>query len=277
MWYVKFMPEILGRVFLCERVGVGSSALSLYYVLFLRVDKRMCPQRSGSTSFRYSPGEIVVLSETNAHNSTDPVELWKDWNETTTRMWVRTRDSGKDAYRDPFGLYSLWMKPVMFFKQWCDATTGMWALMVGEVMSSEQLLEANYQFIEVYISMVRDASHLVNEMMFPNRRIPTRPDIAQVAKLVVSLEERVYAIEDALVNFEDGDLKVAPGQGVEGLAGHLECVEGKQDTLDTLSSILQRTEVIGDLAGRLERVEGKLDILLAALEKIEARAYPKAV
>jgi hypothetical protein len=164
------------------------------------------------------------------------------------------------------------MKPVMCFNPW-DATNGILALMVGEVMAPEQLVQANYQYMDTYIHMIMGASHLINEVMFPSSRLSTRPDSTQVAKLVVSLEERVYAIEDALMTFEDGDLKVTPDQVEEELAGRLECVEGKQGTLDTLSSILQRTEVIGDLAGRLERVEGKLDLLLAALEKIEAKAH----
>lgn len=187
---------------------------------------------------------------------------------------MRTHESGKDRYRNPFDLYNLWMKPVMCFNQW-GVTSGIQARMVGEVMGSEQLLEANCQLIDTYMHVLAGASHLLNEMMFPNCWFPTCPDTIEVAKQVVSLEERVYAIEDALMTFEDGDLQVAPDQVVEGLVGHLECVEDKQDVQDTQSSILQRTEVIGDLAGRLERVEGKLDLLLAALGKIEAKAHPK--
>ena len=141
-------------------------------------------------------------------------------------------------------------------------------------MSSEQWLEAHSHLIDIYKVMVRDTSHLVNKVMFPNGRIPTRPDVAQVAKLVVSLEERVYAIEDALVNIEDGSLKIASEQVREGLEGHLAYVEG---ALNRPSTILQQAEAVEDLTGRLERVEDKLDSLLVALKKIEARVYPEAV
>jgi hypothetical protein len=132
------------------------------------------------------------------------------------------------------------MMPAMFFKLWYDATSGMWARLVGE-------------------------------MMCRSFQIPSRADVVRVAKHIVALEERVYIIEDALVNFEDGSLRVAPDQVVEGLAGLQERLAGKLDTVDTLSSILQQTEIIGDLAGRLERVEGKLNMLLGVLERIEAR------
>lgn len=163
-----------------------------------------------------------------------------------------------------------------FNHQW-NAAGRIWTQMVGEMMSSEQLLDAHYQFIDTSINIIRWTSHLVNEAMFPNCRLPTHPDVAQVAKLVSSLEERVYAIEDALVDFEDGDLKVASAQTVEKLEGHLEGVDGKQDTSDTLVSIPQQTEVIEDLAKRLERMEGKMDVLLAALAKFEANRYPEAL
>lgn len=215
-------------------------------------------------------------SERNTPHLTDPVEVWKDWNETTTKVWMKTPDNGKKTYRDPFDLYSLWMEPFMCFNPW-NAPGRIWTQMVGAMMSSEQLLDAHYQFIDVSINIIRWTSQLVNEAMFPNRRLPAHPDVAQVAKLVSSLEERVYAIEDALVDFEDGNVKVAPAQIVEKLAGHLEGIDGKQDTSNTLVSILQQTEVIEDLAKRLERMEGKMDILLAALAKIEANRYPEAL
>ena len=214
-----------------------------------------------------------MSSETNAHHSTDPVEVWKEWNETPTRMWIRTPNSEKDSYRDPSGLYNFWMKPAMYFHQWNVA----WTQMVGEMVSSEQLLEAYYQSIDTYIRIVRDTSHLVNEVMFPNCGIPTHSEVAQMAKLVVSLEERIYAIEDALVNVEDGSLKVASGQAIEELERHLEHMEGEPDTLNRQSSIPQQTEAPGNLTGYLERMEGKLDILLATLKKIEARVYPEVI
>jgi hypothetical protein len=267
MLYTRDNKEWLRFVY--ERVGIESSTLSLYHFILYKWTKECARDVADSTSFRYSQGEIVVSNKANAHNSTEPVELWKDWNEKTTRMRSSILDSRKEAYKDSFDFYNLWMRPVTFFKLWYDATSEVWAQVAREVMNSEQFLEANCQFIEAYMSVVR-TSLLVNEGIFQNLQISTRADTAQVAKLVDSLEERVYTIEDAFVNFEDGYLKAATDQMVEELGGHLERVEGKLDTLDALSSILQQTEAIGDLAGRLERVEGKLNTLLVALEKIEA-------
>ncbi len=212
-----------------------------------------------------------MSSEADAHNSTDPSELWKEWNETTTGMWSSLLERRKEVNRDPFGLYHFWMKPMAFFRQRNDTTSGMWMRLFGEMMNPTWFLEANCQFIEISMNMVR-ASQIINEMMFQRLQMPTHSDIARVTKLVDSLEERVYTIEDAFVNVEDGYSRAATDQVAEGLAGRLECVEGKLDALDARSSPLQQNEAIGNLAKRLEQVEGKLNMILTALEKIEARA-----
>jgi len=126
------------------------------------------------------------------------------------------------------------------------------------------------------MSLVR-ASLLVNAVLFQKFQIPTRSDLACVAKLVASLEERIYTFEDAFVNVEDGYLKVATDQVVEGLAEHLGRVEDKLDTLDARTSTLQQVEMIGDLAERMAQVEDKLNTLLASLEQIKAKAYLESI
>src|SRR5690349_1669982 len=82
--------------------------------------------------------------DANSHDSNDPMELWRDWNEATARMWSSMLDVAKDAYEDPHGLSHLWVKsfgtfqeqlktnptgsvdPVEVWKQWADATTDAW-------------------------------------------------------------------------------------------------------------------------------------------------------
>jgi hypothetical protein len=174
-----------------------------------------------------------VSDEANAYDAVDPVELWKNWNEITTKMMASNLDGKRETYRDLSDLYSLWVMPVAFFKLWYNATTGTWARLVGDVMSR------SLQF-------------------------PSRTDMAHVVKHIVALEERVYMMEDVFVNFDGGNLEAAPG--------HQEGIEDNLNTIDTLHTIPPHTTVIGDLAERLERVESKLDRLLGVLEQIEARA-----
>jgi len=183
-----------------------------------------------------------VSDEANAYDAVDPVELWKSWNEITTKMMANNLEGKREGYRDLSDLYSLWIMPAAFFKLWYNATNGTLARLVGDVMCR-------------------------------SLQIPSRTDIAHVAKHIIALEERVYMMEDVFVNFEGGSLEVAPGhQGVAGRVAHQEGIEDHLNTIDTLHTIPSHTTVIGDLAGRLERVESKLDRLLGVLERIEAQA-----
>lgn len=155
-----------------------------------------------------------MLDEANVHNAADPVELWKTWNEATTNMRSSTLDDeGEEAFRDHgdyADLYSLWTKSSMLFKLWYDVTYGTWVRMFGDTMCQ-------------------------------SLQIPSRTDMAHVVERIAALEERVYMVEDAFVNFEG----------------------------DSLDAVPEHTTVAGDLAGRLERIEGKLDRLLDFLEQVK--------
>jgi polyhydroxyalkanoic acid synthase PhaR subunit len=282
--------------------------------------------------------------EAHSHNSKDPMELWRDWNEATAKMWSSMLDVAGEAYGDPHGLSHLWVKsfgafqeqlkdnptdmintvevwkqwidattdawrkaaeagkdsvklsdqwlkileetrakiqsgeidsrdPVTFFKQWYEATNKMWAQLVGDVMNSERFLEANRQFIESYTNAVK-ASNRINEEIYQHMQFPTRSDIARVAVLVVSLEEKVDKIEDAFENFEESYAQVAKSEAVEGLAERLERVESQLNRLLTFEdgyAQVAKGEAVEGLARRLEQVEGQLSKLLASMEKLEAR------
>jgi exonuclease VII small subunit len=174
-----------------------------------------------------------MSSETNAHNSTDPTAIWKDWNETTARMWPGILDNGKEAHRTPFpfDLYNFWMKsagganeqskaspssnidPMKVWKMWADATAGVWSTT-----------------IDAYTHTLRTFC-LINDAMLQNIQIPTRSNMTQMATSVAALEERVYTLEDAFVHFEDAYLKATTDQKLEDLTGRLQRIEDKLNTL----------------------------------------------
>lgn len=216
-----------------------------------------------------------MSGEANAYNSTNPLQLWKDWHETTARMWLSPLACMEEVSGASLGLYNFWMKnareaqrqlmnsiidPVEMWKQWTYAVSDVWRVAIE---TSTGAVGAFYRG---------------NEELFQDLQLPTRSDFVRLEGHIVSLEERIYTIEDALIYFEDGYLKATTDQVVEVLVERLERAEDKLNTFDLpSSSTFQQTEMLEDLAGRLERVEDKLNILLAALEKIEARAYPEAI
>jgi len=271
----------------------------------------------------------------------EPVELWKQWYDASSRMWAGALDGGKETYVDTYGLYHLWLKavdkaqqqmqanvsamtntreiwnswyeatvgawrraaemggdplglttkwlemmeetrkrimaggilpadPFTFFQKWYEATSETWAKVVDDMLSSEKFIESASPFIEIYSNFVKTL-HRANEEYFSNLQLPTRSDLARVAGLVVTLEEKVDKIEDALENFEDerpqeSALLRATNKAVGGLEGRLGQVEHK---LDTLSTTLEKSQIVESLNGRLGRIENKVNTLSASLEKSE--------
>ena len=327
-----------------------------------------------------------MSGETNSQNSTmptDPIELWKRWNETTSKVWLNavqnsatSTTNSYDLYRswiqnvgesvskaqeqinvnpfkmmnandawktwfdatmetwrkavqqggDPLGLTRQWLTmmeeaqqkllagaplqtdPFTLFKEWYDATSDQWSKVVEETLSSKQFLESTRPFLESYASIAL-AFRRANEEYFKRLQLPTIADIANVAQLVINLEEKIDTVEDALEKFEDAQANQATLEVVTHLEQRLdqmattEMMAGLQLQLDKVAtteiveSLQQRlnqvatTEMVASLEKRLNQVatsatvtgleqrlnqvEGKLDKVLAALEKLEEqRAEP---
>ncbi len=80
-----------------------------------------------------------------AQGPKDPMDFWKQWSETSTKMWSSVLDGGKGTFVDPYGLYQPWLKSIevaqeqmktstlgavdlkQAWNQWYEATTGAWA------------------------------------------------------------------------------------------------------------------------------------------------------
>ena len=199
-----------------------------------------------------------------------PAELWQGWSEawkgffeTASRMWSQTPQGSVDAAADPYGLFQSWQQffdtktqggknmaadPFTLFKQWYDATAESWSKAVGEAIATEQFASALGNFLDSFVSftiMFRRA----NEQYYSNLQLPTRSDIARVARLVVNLEEKVDRIEDALMDAREG---ISPA------------TSGADPSPGSKTGLAK-------LEARVDRLELKLDRVLAALEKPEAK------
>ncbi len=47
-----------------------------------------------------------------AQGPKDPMDFWKQWSETSTKMWSSVLDGGKGTFVDPYGLYQPWLKSI---------------------------------------------------------------------------------------------------------------------------------------------------------------------
>jgi polyhydroxyalkanoic acid synthase PhaR subunit len=211
----------------------------------------------------------------------DPQEAWKRWFEATTDVWKKATEQGAD----PLGLTTQWLEmmeearaklpaggvvpadPFTFFKQWYDATSETWSKVVGDLIGTEKFMEMASQFLESYAGFTRTFNR-ASEAYFSRLQLPTRPDIARVAELVINLEEKVDRLDNAFEDFEDRYMQMTTGEAAGGVSGRLERVENNVAALPAAVESLEK---------RLERVENKLDKLLEALEKPGREEPAKAV
>ncbi len=252
-------------------------------------------------SWLKSMGSTPELSKLNPLGMMNPKDVWKLWFDSTVGIWRTAAEGGGD----PMGLVTMWLKLMeetqarilsgealptnlfAFYKQWYDTTSDTWAKFVEDTIGSEKFLEIVRPFLESYTTFIKTFRNAEEEYL-RSLQLPTRSDVARVAELVVSLEEKVDQIDDA---FEDNYARMATRQSIaeldrrlgqmesklyplstvvekmgaiESITQRLEQVESK---LDPLSTILDRIRAVEGLAERLEQVESKLDALPAALEK----------
>src|SRR5581483_1147002 len=199
---------------------------------------------------------VADAQEQFKNHAGDPQELWKQWFETATEAWRKAAEVGGD----PLGLTTQWVEmmeesrarfltgvrlpadPFTFFKQWYDATSETWSTVVGDIIGTEQFMKMSSEFLKSYISFYATMRRS-NEEYFRNLQLPTRPDIARVAELVVNLEDKVDGLDSTLEDFEDS---------IESELGHIPVALQK---LEAVERIEQRVE---GLEKRLDRVESKL-------------------
>jgi polyhydroxyalkanoic acid synthase PhaR subunit len=206
-----------------------------------------------------APGATKPKSSPSAPpNPMNPAEVWQWWLNAMTQALP-----GAMPGADPFGLLARWRETLgaafdpthaaagsaasplptdawEAFRQWYDASSGTWAKAVDELVGSPAFAEAAGRFMEGYTSYAR-ALRQTCEAYFSALQLPTRADIARVAGLVVSLEEKVDNIEQA--QEESADSAMANTRA-----------------LATAASVTA-------LDARLSRLENKLDRLLAATER----------
>ena len=181
-------------------------------------------------------------------------ELWRRWFETMigaleegagpqnglaggmTPLWEEMAGELRDemlSERDPPE------DPIRHFVRWYQANSERWSEAADQHLRKEEVLEAAGHFFETYAHSHKQFRQFSEEGL-KNLRVPTRSDVARVAKLVVVVEDKVDRIEEAFEEFIHGDSEPATAAAV------------------------------GSLEERMDRLEGKMDRILDALEKLGA-------
>jgi len=185
-------------------------------------------------------------------------ELWKRWFEATAGLQSRALETedrflgnlsplwtemAEDASAEMLSEETLPEDPLRFFLRWYNDTNERWSQAADELLRREKVLESTGHFFETYARSHRELRRASEEGL-KNLQIPTRSDVARVARLVVVVENKVDRVEEALEEFIYGDSEPATAGAV------------------------------GSLEERMNRLEDKMDLILAALEKLGAGDDP---
>jgi polyhydroxyalkanoic acid synthase PhaR subunit len=180
-------------------------------------------------------------------SSTELGELWRRWFEATAglRSEASEADNGfmdhmaplwkemaDDVSAKMLSGESLPEDPVRFFVQWYNETEERWSETADELLRRDENLESMGRFFETYARSEAELRHASEEGL-KNSRVPTRSDVARVAKLVVVVENKVDRIEEALEELAHGDSvpAMAAGAAVTGLEERMDRLEGKMDRI----------------------------------------------
>ncbi len=187
-------------------------------------------------------------------SSTELGELWRRWfeatvglrdgaseaeNEFTNSMAPLWKEMADDVSAKMLSGESLPEEPVRFFVRWYNETEERWSETADELMRRDEVLEAMGRFFDTYARSEAELRQASEEGL-KNRRVPTRSDVARVAKLVVVVENKVDRIEETLEELVQGDF----------------------------GPVASADAAVNGLEERMDRLEGKMDLILAALEKL---------
>ena len=182
-------------------------------------------------------------------SSTELGELWRQWFEATVVLWNGTsqaengftnsmaplwKEMADDLSAKMLSGESLPEEPVEFFVRWYNETEERWSETADELMRRDEVLESMRRSLDTYARSEAELRQASEEGL-RNRGVPTRSDVARVAKLVVVVENKVDRIEEALEDLVQGDSNPATvGAAVNGLEERMDRLEGKMDRILTV-------------------------------------------
>ncbi len=185
-------------------------------------------------------------------NSEELGELWERWFETmrgTINRGIGTQDNLAES------MSPLWEEmagelreemiserdppedPARLFVRWYRANSERWSEVAEQHLRKDEVLESTGRFLEAYASTHKQLRR-ISEEGSKNLRLPTRSDVARVAKLVVVVEDKVDRIEEAFEEFIHGDSDPATAAAVDSLERRMGQLEGKMNRiLDALEKL----------------------------------------
>ena len=208
-------------------------------------------------------------------------ELWRRWFEATVGLRNGATET-ENGFAD--SMAPLWKEmaedfsgkmlsgealpedPVRFFVRWYNETEERWSETADELMKKDELLESMGHIFETYARSEAELRHASEEGL-KNSGVPTRSDVAQVAKLVVVVENKVDRIEETLEDLVWGNSgPTTVGAAVNGLQERMDRLEGKMDRILTALEKLGSEDRGSSKVPRSSSVQKDADEVITPLE-----------
>ena len=251
-----------------------------------------------------------MAEESKARGPMDPRDFWRQWSETSTKMWSNMLNGGKGTFIDPYGLYQPWLKsleaareqvknssqgeidPKEAWDQWYEATTraGAKALeMGGDPLGITaqwlEMMEENRAKILAggtipadpftFFKQWYDASSETWSKVVGNT-IGDEKFVENASQFMESYTSYYMVTRRANENYFR-NLQLPTRSDLARVAEMIVALEEKVDRVDEVfddiedgSSQLATRDSLTDLEDRVSRVEKKLDAVSSVLEKLEA-------
>ncbi len=142
--------------------------------------------------------------------------LWEQMAESLRKEATSGRELPKD--------------PVEFFLRWYGATSEKWTELADDLLTNKEALESNARLQENFARSYRELRETSEEGL-KNLQIPSRSDVARVAKLVVGVENKIDRLEEAFGEFVYGGSEPATAEAVRGLEERMDGLEAKMDRI----------------------------------------------
>lgn len=171
-------------------------------------------------------------------------ELWRRWFAGT----AKGLQEGSSEYGAAESLGPLWEQmaesirkeaasgeelpkdPVEFFLRWYGATSEKWTELADDLLKRKEVLESNVRHQENFARSYQELRRASEESL-KNLQIPSRSDVARVAKLVVGVENKLDRLEEAFGEFVYGGSEPATTESVRGLEERMDRLESKMDRI----------------------------------------------
>ncbi len=156
------------------------------------------------------------------------------------------------------------MDPLTLITQWYNAANGPLSEFTKDLLEQEEFLEPSSRYLQGYARVYgifrKNAEEYLNTL-----QLPTRSDVARVASLVISLEDKVDRVEEAFEDLEDSQSQPADDSEFRAIEKRMDQLDLKLDS-SAPARDYATAEAVSGLEERVDRVEGKLDRLLEAVE-----------